>query len=157
MKTATVTSVLGVSFLVLFVTPAAPHRQRRAATAPSDGWQPIFEGPLKPRFARLADLAVRKFTTGVEYYHAVNKVMKVEKKQGNQFRLTFLYVPTDCPVTDVFEPDRCFARGAKPTGQCEAVVIVKKRGPFVDWINCDDFDTKGVVQRAPRQFGQGGL
>ncbi|XP_077523666.1 uncharacterized protein LOC144134692 [Amblyomma americanum] len=149
MKASAMTCALGVSFLVLFAVPAAPHTQRRAKTAASDGWQQMHAGVTKPKFARLADLAVQKFTTGVEFYHIVNKLLKVEKK-GNQYRLTFLYVPTRCLVVDVFEPDRCQAAGAKPTGQCQTVVTIKKNRPSVDWIDCENFDKKAAVERASK-------
>ncbi|KAH6927139.1 hypothetical protein HPB50_027455 [Hyalomma asiaticum] len=70
------------------------------------------------------------------------------------YKLTFSYTPTRCPVTEVFEPELCVATSTKPTGRCQAFVAQKKKGPYVDWIDCEDFNKKEQPRRTGMQLAK---
>nr|XP_050038177.1 uncharacterized protein LOC126535324 [Dermacentor andersoni] len=133
-------SICGLLLLILALTPASLQSSEHENDE-TNSWKEVKGGVGKPNYAKMADFAVRHYTTAVEYYLAVNKLQKVQQK-GHHYKLTFLYTPTRCPVTKVFEPELCVATSEKPSGKCQAFVTERKKGPFVDWIDCEDFNKK---------------
>ncbi|XP_075556904.1 uncharacterized protein LOC142588996 [Dermacentor variabilis] len=136
----TIGGICGLLLLALPQTPASLHSSEYENDE-TISWNEVKGGEGKPNFAKMADFAVRHYTTAVEYYLAVNKLQKVQQK-GHHYKLTFFYTPTRCPVTKVFEPELCVATSAKPSGKCQAFVTEMKKGPFVNWIDCEGFDKK---------------
>lgn len=141
----TMRSLCGILLLILTLTPA-PLLSNEVKNDETNYWKELKGAADKPKYAKMADFAIQQFTTAVEFYLAVNKLQKVQQK-GHHYKLTFLYTPTRCPVTKVFEPELCVASSTKPSGKCQAFVIEKKKGPFLDWIDCEDFN-KNESRRA---------
>ncbi|KAH7972627.1 hypothetical protein HPB52_014260 [Rhipicephalus sanguineus] len=140
------TNVPRILLLIVALTPVS-LQNKAADYDETNHWKEVKAGAKNAKFNKMAQLAIRQFTTAVDFYLAVNKLEKVQQK-GQFYKLTFSYTPTRCPVTEVFEPELCVATSSKPTGKCQAFVTEKKKGPFVDWIDCEDFNKKEEPRRS---------
>ncbi|KAH7972790.1 hypothetical protein HPB52_017134 [Rhipicephalus sanguineus] len=109
-----------ILLLIVALTPAS-LQNKAVDYDETNHWKEVKAGAKDAKFGKMAQLAIRQFTTAVDFYLTVNKLEKVQQK---------------------------------PTGKCQAFVTEKNKGPFVDWIDCEDFNKKEEPRRSGIQQPQ---
>ncbi|XP_077536584.1 cystatin-1-like [Haemaphysalis longicornis] len=77
-----------------------------------------------PKYLELAHFAISQQTKGLDVYHTVLKLVKVETQvvAGTNYRLIFETAPTNCPISEKYSIENCKPTTNRPSATCIATV-----------------------------------
>nr|ANA67893.1 cystatin [Haemaphysalis flava] len=76
------------------------------------------------KYLHLAHFAISQQTNGLNVYHTVLKLVKVETQvvAGINYKVTFETAPTNCPISEEYSSEKCKPTTDTPAATCIAIV-----------------------------------